>query len=609
MERASSKMEKPRDRNLIDYVFSWTLQDVLNVRLFQNKVKEIPKTFSSIEQYFKSYITPLIAETHADLSSSMKLIYKAPTCKIASVEFSKDYKPPKDLYYNIVIETKTQGSSAHEPQSGDLIALSDVKPVRAYDLNSPRRSYTICLVVGGGNNDSTAGIVPVVSSKPITFERGLYKKREPLFAVYLINMTTNNRIWKALNPDILGANMSIVKEVLHSDSSVGNNCTLCSSQGYSSVDGSILRADLCSFNLNDSQTEAVLSTIATRGCIHKNSVKLIWGPPGTGKTKTVASLLWALLRKKCRTLTCAPTNTAVVEVTTRLLKLVRDSLLQHDSYGLGDVVLLGNRKRMKIDENDELLDIFIDYRVKCLEKCFAPLSGWKHSLDSMIWLLENPRQHEEQRSKQQKEEEEKDLSQNEKKESKQQEGEEDLWTIGEFIKSRFDFIESLKMCIVNLYTHLRRFLKEGILHVKSLLRFKCVCKLWLSLISNPNFVESHLSYQNNKDPQILVATPTDHHRKIVIDSIVLRGDATEITHKLTVHDIPLDSFEMLLSCNGIVCFYGVIYIHVCNPSTREFRTLPPATPRIRLFQGFTFVLSNDFSLLVKDNGNLFHRIA
>ncbi|KAF8396749.1 hypothetical protein HHK36_018379 [Tetracentron sinense] len=110
----------------------------------------------------------------------------------------------------------------------------------------------------------------------------------------------------------------------------------------------------------------------------------------------------------------------------------------------------------------------------------------------------------------------------------------------------------------------------GRLPVKSLLRFKCVCKLWLSLISNPNFVESHLSYQNNKDPQILVATPTDHHRKIVIDSIVLRGDATEITHKLTVHDIPLDSFEMLLSCNGIVCFYGVIYIHVCNPSTREF---------------------------------------
>ncbi|KAF8407482.1 hypothetical protein HHK36_006616 [Tetracentron sinense] len=504
MERASSpKKEKPRDRSLIDYVFSWTMQDALNVRLFQNKVEQIPKTFSSIEQYFKSYITPLIAETHADLSSSLKLLYNAPTCEIASVELSKDYKPPKDLYYNIVI--KTQGSSTYEPQSGDLIALSDVKPVRAYDLNSPRRSYTLCLVVGGGNNDSTTGMVPVVSSKPI---RGLYKKREPLFAVYLINMTTNNRIWKALNPDKLGANMSIVKEVLHSDSSVGNNCTLCSSQGDSSVDGSILRADLSSFNLNDSQTEAVLSTIATRGCIHKNSVKLIWGPPGTGKTKTVASLLWALLRKKCRTLTCAPTNTAVVEVTTRLLKLVRDSLLQHDSYGLGDVVLLGNRKRMKIDENDELLDIFIDYRVKCLEKCFAPLSGWKHSLDSMIWLLENPRQQylfwkirqqyllciqnrkmkkedrqqyllyiqnrkmkkeeedededeekdlsqsEEQRSKQQKEEEEKDLSQNEKKESKQQEGEEDLWTIGEFIKSRFDFIESLKMCIVNLYTHL-----------------------------------------------------------------------------------------------------------------------------------------------------------
>ncbi|KAG5001241.1 hypothetical protein JHK87_022313 [Glycine soja] len=30
------------------------------------------------------------------------------------------------------------------------------------------------------------------------------------------------------------------------------------------------------------------------------------------------------------------------------------------------------------------------------------------------------------------------------------------------------------------------------LPIKSLLRFKCVCKSWLSFISNPHFVKSHL---------------------------------------------------------------------------------------------------------------------
>ncbi|XVF31144.1 hypothetical protein REPUB_Repub16aG0120200 [Reevesia pubescens] len=28
------------------------------------------------------------------------------------------------------------------------------------------------------------------------------------------------------------------------------------------------------------------------------------------------------------------------------------------------------------------------------------------------------------------------------------------------------------------------------------------------------------------------------------------------------------------SCDGILCFHGYLYIHVYNPSTREFRTLP-----------------------------------
>jgi replication-associated recombination protein RarA len=47
---------------------------------------------------------------------------------------------------------------------------------------------------------------------------------------------------------------------------------------------------------------------------HHSNVKLIWGPPGTGKTKTVACLLFSLLKLKTRTLTCAPTNTAVLQL-------------------------------------------------------------------------------------------------------------------------------------------------------------------------------------------------------------------------------------------------------------------------------------------------------
>ena len=61
---------------------------------------------------------------------------------------------------------------------------------------------------------------------------------------------------------------------------------------------------------------------------------------------------------KCRTVTCAPTNIAVIEVATRLLRLVRQSI-EFVSYGLGDIVLFGNGERMKIDNHDDLVDYFL----------------------------------------------------------------------------------------------------------------------------------------------------------------------------------------------------------------------------------------------------------
>jgi senataxin len=121
----------------------------------------------------------------------------------------------------------------------------------------------------------------------------------------------------------------------------------CFSKGKNSHASSDLQDMINSNNLNGSQEAAVLSCIGMRDCNHQNPVKLIWGPPGTGKTKTVGVLLHALLKVKCRTLTCAPTNIAVLEVTTRLLWLARASQ-EYNPYGLGDIVLFGNGKRMKI---------------------------------------------------------------------------------------------------------------------------------------------------------------------------------------------------------------------------------------------------------------------
>ncbi|KAM3357274.1 hypothetical protein P3S68_023988 [Capsicum galapagoense] len=118
-------------------------------------------------------------------------------------------------------------------------------------------------------------------------------------------------------------------------------------------------------------------------------VKLIWGPPGTGKTKIVVSLLYVLLNTRCITLTCAPTNIAVLGITKRLMQNAQ-SHLQYDKYGLGDIVLFGNWEKMKIDDHEDLFDVFLMNRVDVLASCLSPNNGWRIGMLSMICLLKDP---------------------------------------------------------------------------------------------------------------------------------------------------------------------------------------------------------------------------
>ena len=93
---------------------------------------------------------------------------------------------------------------------------------------------------------------------------------------------------------------------------------------------------------------------------------------------------------KCRTLTCAPTNNAVLEVAARLVSLVTSSL-KFDTYGFGDIVLFGNNKWMNIGGFQELSQlVFLEHRVSVLAGCLSPTSGWRNNAESMIHLLKHP---------------------------------------------------------------------------------------------------------------------------------------------------------------------------------------------------------------------------
>ncbi|PQM40345.1 helicase sen1-like [Prunus yedoensis var. nudiflora] len=206
MEKTSTTTNKKEvtDRSsLIDLVFSWSLRDVLNNHLYKNQVPKIPETFSTVTTYKKSFIPSLIEETHADLLSNMMTLSHAPTCEILTVEYSKYHKPPKALFYDITYKKDAEVDQNHkgpmyEPQVGDLIALTNVKPKCIDDLNRPQRFYLIAYVDGVTDLEKFPDDFEfkILSSKPIGFgeQETQQSKRETLFAVYLMNMTTNIRV-------------------------------------------------------------------------------------------------------------------------------------------------------------------------------------------------------------------------------------------------------------------------------------------------------------------------------------------------------------------------------------------------------------------------------
>ncbi|XP_022776511.1 uncharacterized protein LOC111318116 isoform X2 [Durio zibethinus] len=380
----------------IDTVFAWSLEDIFNDDLYKDEVGKIPDAFQSMEQYLESYVLPLLDETRAEMRSSMEVIARAPYAEVTHLQ---EAKPHGKLLFNVNVDYWRNRFNDREKEPyktlpGDVFVIADVKPETASDLQRVGRSWTFALVtkISGVSEDpedddvdnSSSTIFKVKALEDLASKDDMQRS---LFVVFLMNITTNKRIWNALHKR---GNLKIIKQLLRAGSMVEESCSLCSSENGGTWNDIFLTSFLS--QLNESQKKAVMACLNKMQCRHKSHVELIWGPPGTGKTKTVSLLLFTLLRMKYRTLTCAPTNIAITEVAARVLKLVKEAKETRSvaddpfcSPGLGDILLFGSKERLKV--NSEIEEIFLDYRVKMLTECFGPL-GWWHCFTSMITFLE-----------------------------------------------------------------------------------------------------------------------------------------------------------------------------------------------------------------------------
>ncbi|CAD6262581.1 unnamed protein product [Miscanthus lutarioriparius] len=371
------------------------------------RVKRIPDTFVSFESYLDSFAGPLIEEVHADIFSSLAGYAQANFTQVIKVEKLDGKKFENPVFsFQIAEPVKDEKSrETYEPTECDIIVLSPQKPKHVSDLTQNKSSYVLDKIVKGGEDDDDLPPDCFIArlSSELTVEADPVTRipKEQLFAVVLVNMKTYNRIWTCLDkgnnrqkkvPPAANENQNVshVSDTVdivwqYKSKAVKWDMSKSSQSSRCFPDRSIDDLGLENFMLNTSQLNAVADCVPVTGKF-SSSVKLIWGPPGTGKTKTIGTLLWAMLLSKHRTLACAPTNTAVLGVASRIVKLVHEFSGSRDIH-LSDIVLFGNKKRMKIDEDHELSTVFLSSRTRRLSKCFAK-KPWRLCLSSLLHFLE-----------------------------------------------------------------------------------------------------------------------------------------------------------------------------------------------------------------------------
>ncbi|PON83790.1 F-box domain containing protein [Trema orientale] len=123
------------------------------------------------------------------------------------------------------------------------------------------------------------------------------------------------------------------------------------------------------------------------------------------------------------------------------------------------------------------------------------------------------------------------------------------------------------------------------LPVKSLMRFKCVCKSWYSLITSPTFVAMHF---NNKDRH------KDFLAFVVGGRVVISLSISFLSYHTVQYSSNLSqnfhNTHFIGFCNGLLCVVAnELTFHIINPATKESKVLKePNKPLDSPSYGFAF---------------------
>uniref|UniRef100_A0A0E0MHQ1 DNA2/NAM7 helicase-like C-terminal domain-containing protein n=1 Tax=Oryza punctata TaxID=4537 RepID=A0A0E0MHQ1_ORYPU len=271
-----------RDANnslLSKVVLSWTIQDIL----LDDEVQKIPAKFKSLQHYLDLHSNMLIEEIRRNIKSSLLKVETTQCFRAFAVSFAG----PPSIYY-IDIDLCGIDNCQHAVKDGDLFFLSS-QPLRG-QLSG---CFGIATDVGHDNHFQR-------SFKVLVSENQRKSDLESIkYVSFLTNIMESINILKAIVLMSSG-DFDIINSIPRHNEKYKKTCACTESCALGIGDSTHLN------NYNEEQLSAMTCIISKLSCCHNNSIELVWGSPGTGKTQLAAGLVISLLNSGFKMLVCVP---------------------------------------------------------------------------------------------------------------------------------------------------------------------------------------------------------------------------------------------------------------------------------------------------------------
>uniref|UniRef100_A0A0E0J507 DNA2/NAM7 helicase-like C-terminal domain-containing protein n=1 Tax=Oryza nivara TaxID=4536 RepID=A0A0E0J507_ORYNI len=296
------------DGGLSKTVLSWTIQDIL----LDNEVQKVPTKFKGLQHYLDVHSNLLMEEVRITIKSSLLKVETTQCFR----DFVVSFAGPPSIYY-IDIDLYGIDNCQHVVKDGDLFFLSS-QPLRG-QLSG---CFGIATDVGCDNQFQR-------SFKMLVSENQKNTDLESIrYICFLTNIMDNLNISKAM-VTMSSGRCGIINSIIRRNEKCKKTCAC---------------AELCAFGIEDSsyldkyneEQQCAMTCIMSKvGCHHSHSVDLVWGPPGTGKTRLAAGLAICMLNLRLRILVCVPLK--------REIHIFLKSLQEnYPSFNIGKALVLNN---------------------------------------------------------------------------------------------------------------------------------------------------------------------------------------------------------------------------------------------------------------------------